>query len=93
MNRALLRYGPFLVQDLCLKRRPVGSANCPSCGQTLRFRKNPQAGLRLTCPSCGTRLDVLGTAPLELDWAFEEPIQEQVSAALEDIDVDDGLAQ
>jgi len=71
----------------------VGSIPCPSCGQTLRFRKDPKAGLRLTCPSCGTRLEVLGTAPLEIDWAFEDPIPEQVPQTLEDVEVDDGLAK
>jgi uncharacterized Zn finger protein (UPF0148 family) len=71
----------------------VGSITCPSCGRSLRFRKEPQVGLRLTCPSCGTRLEVLGTAPMEIDWAFEEPISEQVPQTLEDVEVDDGLAK
>jgi hypothetical protein len=71
----------------------VGSVLCPSCGNRLRFRKDPRAGLRLTCPSCGTGLEVLGTAPIELDWAFEEPIMEPLSEALGDVEIDDGLAK
>ncbi len=72
------------------------SVACPSCGKTLHFRKPPQAGTRLTCPACGTRLEVLATAPMELDWAFDGPIQEQVepvSEVLDELDVDDGLAK
>jgi hypothetical protein len=30
---------------------------------------------------------------MEIDWAFEEPISEQVSQTLEDVEVDDGLAK
>ena len=71
----------------------MGSVLCPSCGNSLRFRKDPRIGSRLTCPSCGTRLEVLRTAPIELDWAFEEPIQEQLSEALGDVEIDDGLAK
>lgn len=69
----------------------MGSVLCPSCGNNLRFRKDPLAGSRLTCPSCGTHLEVLATSPLELDWAFEDPIQEQLS--LGDVEIDDGLAK
>ena len=71
----------------------MGTFTCPSCGRTLRFRKDPEAGLRLTRPSRGTRLEVLGTAPMEIDWVFEDPIPEQVSQTLEDVEVDDGLAK
>jgi hypothetical protein len=39
---------------------------------------------------------VLATTPMELDWAFDGPIQDQVEPlpeALDELDVDDGLAK
>jgi hypothetical protein len=30
---------------------------------------------------------------MEIDWVFEDPIPEQVSQTLEDVEVDDGLAK
>jgi DNA-directed RNA polymerase subunit RPC12/RpoP len=74
----------------------VVSVPCPSCGRSLHFRKATQAGARLTCPGCGTRLEVLATTPMELDWAFDGPIQDQVEPlpeALDELDIDDGLAK
>ncbi|HET7009370.1 MAG TPA: hypothetical protein VFI11_01225 [Anaerolineales bacterium] len=74
----------------------MASAACPSCGTRLNFRGAPKLGARLTCPACGTRLEVLGATPIELDWAFDGPIQEQVDPVTEGVDefdVDDGLAK
>jgi len=33
----------------------------------------------MNCPGCGTHLEVIGVAPIELDWGFDAPIQEAVS--------------
>jgi lysine biosynthesis protein LysW len=58
--------------------------NCRSCGRDIRLRREPNVGTRLTCPGCGTNLEVIGLSPLEVDWAFEEPIAETASELLAD---------
>jgi len=52
---------------------------CRSCGREIQFRRAPRLGQRLTCPACGTQLEVIGLSPLEVDWAFDEPIGEIAS--------------
>jgi hypothetical protein len=46
---------------------------CPDCKEALSLGPNTKAGKRLTCPHCGTDLDVINTSPLELDFAYDEP--------------------
>ena len=46
---------------------------CPDCRETLSLGPNTEAGKRLTCPYCGTDLEVINTSPLELDFAYDEP--------------------
>lgn len=55
------------------------SVSCRSCGREIRFRRQPTLGSRLTCPACGTKLEILGLAPIEVDWAFDEPLAEAAS--------------
>jgi hypothetical protein len=33
-------------------------------------------GQRARCPKCGARLEVVGTVPVELDWAFDAPLDQ-----------------
>lgn len=47
------------------------SARCPECDSRIYFEKTPDMGQMLSCPECGTSLEVVKTRPLELDWAFE----------------------
>jgi lysine biosynthesis protein LysW len=47
------------------------SARCPECDSRIYFEKTPDLGQILSCPECGTSLEVSKTAPLELDWVFE----------------------
>ncbi len=46
---------------------------CPDCEASIRLDLNTKVGQRLTCPHCGTELEVIDTSPLELDWAYDEP--------------------
>jgi lysine biosynthesis protein LysW len=57
---------------------------CRSCGRRLRFRRAPRLGQQLVCPKCGTRLEVIGVTPLEVDWAFDAPIDEASSEVVSD---------
>ena len=66
---------------------------CRSCGGEMRFRRAPQLCQRFTCPRCNTQLEVIGLTPLEVDWAFDEPISETSSEiVLEDLPADNDPA-
>jgi len=58
------------------------SVTCRSCGREIRMRRVPPLGERLVCPACGTKLEVIGLSPIEVDWAFEEPLGEVASDLL-----------
>jgi lysine biosynthesis protein LysW len=49
---------------------------CPDCNGEIRFRKSPHLGQLVTCHNCQTSLEVVRRDPLELDWAFDEPFDE-----------------
>lgn len=67
--------------------------NCRSCGERIGLRKPPALGQRLSCPRCGTRLEVIGVNPVELDWAFDAPIEESSADLMsEDLSGEPGLA-
>ena len=56
------------------------------------MRREPQIGSRWVCPGCGTKLEVIGLTPLEVDWAFDEPLAEASSdVLLDDSGADSGL--
>jgi lysine biosynthesis protein LysW len=57
---------------------------CRSCGREIALRREPQLGSRVVCPGCGTKLEVIGLTPLELDWAFDDPLGEAASDVLMD---------
>lgn len=66
---------------------------CRSCGTRIRFRKAPRLGQQLACLKCGTRLEVIGVSPLEVDWAFDAPIDETTSDVVaDDVAGEPGLA-
>jgi hypothetical protein len=63
------------------KMTKVDSAHRLFCDTRIRFRALPVRGEILHCPECGTRLEVVSTLPLELDWVDEpwlEPSDDDV---------------
>jgi lysine biosynthesis protein LysW len=44
---------------------------CPECNGSIRLGAKLQVGQRIACPHCEIDLEVIGLAPLELDWAFD----------------------
>lgn len=52
------------------------TAYCPDCDASLRL-KSVRLGQQISCRECGTLLEVVGMNPVELDWAFDEPIEEE----------------
>lgn len=52
-------------------------ATCPSCDTNIRLRGKLQIGQMITCPECGDVLEVIQLNPFKLDWAFEEPFDEE----------------
>jgi lysine biosynthesis protein LysW len=47
-------------------------ARCPECDSRLYFDRPPDLGQILACPECETSLEVIGTNPIRLDWAYDE---------------------
>lgn len=52
------------------------STYCPACGSDMHFRKLPRRGNTVTCGQCQSLLEVKRLAPLTLEWAFEEPFDD-----------------
>lgn len=51
-------------------------AFCPDCEEPIRLNVQPRVGQRITCRSCGAELEVIETSPLELDWAYDGPVED-----------------
>jgi lysine biosynthesis protein LysW len=51
-------------------------AFCPDCEEPIRLSLQPKVGQRITCRSCGAELEVIETSPLELDWAYDGPVED-----------------
>lgn len=49
---------------------------CPGCGSQIRFLKKVQMGEFFICDECGDELEVVNLSPVKLDWAFEDPLEE-----------------
>ncbi|KAA3660179.1 MAG: hypothetical protein DWQ04_20165 [Chloroflexi bacterium] len=52
------------------------SASCPACGSRLRFKYPLQLGEFVVCDECDTELEVLTINPLKLDWAYDDPYED-----------------
>jgi lysine biosynthesis protein LysW len=46
---------------------------CPECDEKIRVPGKPRLGQRFTCFNCGAELEVINLDPVEIDWAFDEP--------------------
>lgn len=51
-------------------------AFCPDCEEPIRLNVRPEVGQRIGCRSCGAELEVIETSPLELDWAYDGPVDD-----------------
>lgn len=49
---------------------------CPGCGARIRFQNKVQLGEFIICAECGDELEVVQLSPVKLDWAFEDPFDE-----------------
>jgi len=49
------------------------TAECPDCGEKVPVAAPIELGQRVICPNCKADLEVVETVPLELDWYYEEP--------------------
>jgi lysine biosynthesis protein LysW len=47
---------------------------CLYCEDPINLGSRPTEGQMVTCSNCGAQLEVLNLDPLELDWAYLEPI-------------------
>jgi lysine biosynthesis protein LysW len=48
---------------------------CIDCEQPIRLDSRPIVGELLLCSSCGTEFEVISVEPIELDWAYLEPME------------------
>ena len=48
------------------------SANCPICDAVIELAEDTVLGELLTCPECGSELEVINLDPFELDEAPQE---------------------
>jgi alpha-aminoadipate carrier protein LysW len=46
------------------------AAICIDCDARFKLNPAPRLGQIITCPECGTELEVISLDPLELDWAY-----------------------
>ncbi len=44
---------------------------CVACDEEIEIAGRPRLGQKLVCYSCGARLEVVSTNPLEVDWPYE----------------------
>jgi lysine biosynthesis protein LysW len=76
-------------------------AKCPDCQSSISLPPKPELWMRVTCPECGTQLEIVDDDPWELDYAedfdeeeFEEEFEDELDDEFEDEeyeeDEDDG---
>ena len=51
-------------------------ASCPGCGVNIRLQEPVRLGEFVICDECGDELEIVSMSPIKLDWAFEEPFDE-----------------
>lgn len=52
----------------------MATALCLYCDHPVSLGSRPTEGQMVTCSNCGAQLEVLSLDPLELDWAFLQPV-------------------
>jgi lysine biosynthesis protein LysW len=43
-------------------------AKCPDCQSNINLPPKPELWMRITCPECGTQLEIVDDNPWELDY-------------------------
>lgn len=46
---------------------------CPECDEKIRMPGRPTLGRRFACHNCGVELELINLDPVELDWVYNEP--------------------
>ncbi|MHB1294139.1 MAG: lysine biosynthesis protein LysW [Anaerolineae bacterium] len=64
-------------------------AVCPGCDEDVRLSGRLKVGQHVSCPSCGSLLEVVSVGPVELDWAFEDEEDLDEDETIEDGDDDE----
>ena len=49
---------------------------CPECDADVVFNEMPNLEQRVVCAHCRAALIVIGLTPIELDWAYMEPLSD-----------------
>jgi glutaredoxin len=65
-------------------------AFCPDCEESISVGPRPKVGQRISCPHCNADLEVIDTSPLELDWAYDGPEEDEEDEEWEDEDEEGG---
>ena len=63
-------------------------AYCPDCEEPIQLKGTPRLGMRLTCPSCGSELELISVDPPAVDWAYDDE-EDENEDLYEDSDSED----
>jgi len=70
------------------------TARCICCSRAASLGSNFTKGQTITCPDCGTLLEIISLNPPELDWAYlEQAVDEETGEWAEDYDWDSDREQ
>ena len=47
---------------------------CVDCGETMTLSGRVEMGQIVSCPECGTTMEVVSLDPVEIDWVHGEPV-------------------
>jgi len=47
---------------------------CMDCNHPIKLESRPKVGDTITCSGCGAELEIINVEPVELDWAYLEPV-------------------
>ena len=48
-------------------------ARCPDCERKIGLWPSVKVGEQVVCPYCEAELEIINLAPVELDWAYVTP--------------------
>ena len=67
----------------------TSAARCPDCGEKIELWPLIKEGEELICPHCEADLVVVSADPVELDWAYALPADDEDWDDWDDEDEDD----